>query len=201
MIVDGTRVTRERLSALAQAKIEFSGQLLDLLASHHCHVFASIVTRDAPRPAAGLLRKDYVFLFERFYYFLDDRRFQAQGIVVFDELERVMSKILVDQMRVYFQETAKGRLRARHIVPEPFFVHSDLTTLIQVADFVAYILAWGYRYSRKSPAERRPELAPLATKLHELGYMTRRDFAGNPDFRIWSIATINDLRGRNERGK
>ncbi len=119
--------------------------------------------------------------------------------MVFDELERVLSKILIGQMKRYFQGTAVGRLRATRIVPEPFFVHSDLTTMIQVADFAAYILAWGYRRSRKAAVERRSELEPYASRLHALGYQTERERAGNPHFRIWSIATIDDLRGRSDR--
>ncbi|MFQ5615791.1 MAG: DUF3800 domain-containing protein [Anaerolineales bacterium] len=31
------------------------------------------------------------------------------------------------------------------ITPEPFFVHSDLTTGVQLADLVAYLISWGFR--------------------------------------------------------
>jgi Protein of unknown function (DUF3800) len=44
-------------------------------------------------------------------------------------------------------------------IPEPFFVHSDLTTGIQIADLIAYCLSWAYRLAGMSePA--RAELAP-----------------------------------------
>lgn len=44
----------------------------------------------------------------------------------------------------YFRETRTGQARAVRILPEPFFVYSDLTTLVQVADLVALVLNWGW---------------------------------------------------------
>lgn len=74
------------------------------------------------------LQKDYAYLFERFFYFLEDNAAREQGIVVFDELEKSKSHLLIDQMHRYFTETATGQYRANRIIPEPFFVHSELTT-------------------------------------------------------------------------
>lgn len=71
---------------------------------------------------APVLRKDYAYLFERFSYCLEDGGNDEQGIVVFDELERSRSHLLIDQMRWYFVETRKGQRRAAWIIPEPFFV-------------------------------------------------------------------------------
>jgi hypothetical protein len=195
----GDLPSKERLAALSQAKLFFVHSVLDLCAKYHCHVFGSIVDKAAPRPAVGHLRKDYVFLFERFYYFLDDQKSESLGLIVFDELEKTLSKILLDQMAAYFLETAKGRLRSRLIVPQPFFVHSDLTTMVQVADFIAYIMAWGYRYSKKLTAAARSELVPFAKQVKSLSYMTERDFAETPRFRVWSIVPIIDLRGKHDR--
>ena len=48
------------------------------------------------------LRKDYAYLFERFFYFLEDNAAREQGIVVFDELEKSQSHLLIDQMHRYF---------------------------------------------------------------------------------------------------
>src|SRR5438093_132765 len=36
--------------------------------------------------------------------------------------------------RKYFLESEKGYQRSARVVPEPFFVHSDLTTVVQIAD-------------------------------------------------------------------
>ena len=75
-----------------------------------------------PTYAKGITAKDYVYVFERFFYFLEDQSDREQGIAVFDELEESKSHLLIDQTHRYFSETAVGRLRSRSIVPEPFFV-------------------------------------------------------------------------------
>ena len=49
--------------------------------------------------------------------------------MVFDELEKSQSHLLTDQMRRYFADTVVGQQRSNRIIPEPFFVHSDLTDL------------------------------------------------------------------------
>lgn len=123
--------------------------VFSICANYGCRVFASIVETDAPRGAAGGLRKDYGYLFERFFYFLEDYAsesgFSQQGILVFDELEKSQSHILIDQAQRYFKDTAIGRQRASLVIPEPFFVHSELTTGVQIADLVAYCISWGFR--------------------------------------------------------
>lgn len=185
--------TKLQLTALAQAKIAFVRRALEIVAQHQVRAFASIVDREAPQPAGDFLRKDYAYLFERFFYFLEDCPDHHQGLVVFDELDRSKSHILVDQMSRYFQTTAKGRLRASRIVPEPFFVHSELTSLVQIADLVAYIIAWGVRVgSMIRPA--REELRELADAVVAMRYMQQRD-----DFTRWGFAIIDDLRPREER--
>ncbi len=88
--------------------------------------------RSSPRPNGDFLRKDYSYLFERFYYILEEGPPHSQGLVVFDEIDKTRSHVLVNQMRAYFGTTAVGRCRSSRIIPEPLFVHSDLTTLVQV---------------------------------------------------------------------
>jgi hypothetical protein len=192
----GSTPSRVELTALAQAKIAFVGRLLELCASYRAHAFASIVDRDSPRPQGGFLRKDYAYLFERYFYFLEDR--DALGLVVFDELERAQCHILLDQMGHYFRTTANGRMRASRVIPEPFFVHSDLTTAVQVADIVAYLVAWGVRVGSMD-RPRREELADLAMQVIELRYSTTRDLGLGQSPRVWSFALIDDLRPREER--
>lgn len=195
----GPKANRRQITALAQAKLAFVREALDLCGRFHCRAFASIVDRNAPRPTRDTLRKDYAFLFERFFYFLEDRGAPTQGAVVFDELERTQAHLLVGQMEEYFLRTARGRARARQIIPQPFFVHSDLTTLIQIADLLAYIVAWGFRIPGALEAPARPELADYATQIAGLRYRAQRDLQGRPDFSIWSFALINDLRGWEDR--
>jgi hypothetical protein len=194
----GATATRRELAALAQAKLGYVREALILASQFHCKCFASIIGRDAPRPAANYLRKDYAYLFERFFYFLEDLGEDVFGIAVFDELEKSSSHILLDQMHRYFRETAKGRHRSSRIIPEPFFVHSDLTTGIQVADLAAYIISWGVRLGGMQPFVRQ-ELAEYGRLVIQLRHSSLREVNDNPNFRIWSFAVIDDLRARIER--
>jgi len=194
----GATAGRRELTALAQAKLSLARESLIIATRFRCRCFASIIDRDAPRPAANYLRKDYAYLFERFFYFLEDSGGEDLGVIVFDELEKSSSHILLDQMHRYFRETAKGRQRSSRIVPEAFFVHSDLTTGIQLADLAAYIVSWGVRLQSMSrPA--RPELGEYGRLVLQLRHSSAREVGENPAFRIWSFAIIDDLRARIEQ--
>lgn len=195
----GSVANRRQITALAQAKLAFAGEVFDVCARYRCHAFASIVLADAPRPTRDVLRKDYAFLFERFFYFLQDQGPRTQGAVVFDEIERSQAHILVNQMEEYFLETRNGRLRSRNVIPEPFFVRSDLTTLVQVADLVAYVIAWGVRIPNLMNEPRRDELAGFADQVIAMRYFTRRNIQGRPDVPVWGFQVIDDLRGWEDR--
>jgi hypothetical protein len=191
---DPTHATKEAITALGQAKLAYVPDVLELCAKRAVRVFASVVSREAPKPRSKEhLRKDYSYLFERFFYFLEDVGSRPSGIVVFDELEKSRSHILLQQMDSYFRKTEKGRARAELVIPEPFFVHSDLTTGIQIADLAAYVLAWG--------RQRHPELGGYARQIRRLGHKSVREVQGDPDFEISSITKpISDLRPASERG-
>lgn len=194
----GATATRRQLTALAQAKLSFVREVLLIASQFRCRAFASIVDRDALRPSADYLRKDYAYLFQRFFYFLEDTAANAAGIVVFDELEKSSSHILLDQMHRYFSETAVGRQRASRIIPEAFFVHSDLTTGVQLADLAAYVISWGVRLGPMNRSSRE-ELREFGQLVLQLRHSSVREVGDNPAFRIWSFAIIDDLRARVEQ--
>ena len=195
---DGTEASPVMLKALALAKLDYVAKVFDICAEFGSRAFASIVETNARPTERGGLRKDYAYLFERFFYFLEDNAADEQGIVVFDELEKSKSHLLIDQMHRYFEETAVGQHRASRIIPEPFFVHSDLTTGVQIADLLAYVISWGFRLpTMTKPA--REELSPFADRIARLRYLTTRERRGNPRFGIWSFALITDLRTQAER--
>jgi hypothetical protein len=104
----------------------------------------------------------------------------------------------VDQAHKYFKDTATGQQRAGLIIPEPLFVHSDLTTGIQIADLIAYTVSWGFR-TPQMVRPHREELAPFAAQVGSLRQRFVRNMQGNPNFVVWSFAYINDLRTRIER--
>jgi Protein of unknown function (DUF3800) len=121
--------------------------------------------------AGGGLRKDYGYLFEGFFNFLEDvgseRNYPQQGVLVFDELEKAKSHLLIEQAHRYFKETATGRHRATLIIPEPFFMHSDLTTGVQIADLVAYCMSWALRLTKMTKPIRE-ELKPYVDQIMRL---------------------------------
>jgi hypothetical protein len=196
----GGGASRLELVSLAQAKLAFVDQVLNLCAESRVKIFASIIPKEAQFPSSDdYLRKDYAYLFERFYYYLCDQRDDTMGLIVFDELERSLCHLLIDQMERYFRDTATGSARASQIIPEPFFVHSDLTTAIQLADIVAYIIAWGLRLPGMS-APRRPELDGIASKVADMRYSSIRESRSDAkQYRVWSCKVITDLRPRSER--
>lgn len=164
--------TRRQLTALGQAKIAFVDAVFDLCERHGAHTFASIVDPSIPRPEHGVLRRDYASLFEGYFDFLGEQAGQPQGLVIFDELERSRSHILIEQMDEYFERSATGRGRSARILPEPLFVHSDLSTLVQVADLVAYLVSWAVRLDGlHRPA--RGELRALGERVYRLRHHER----------------------------
>ena len=189
--------TPRHLKALSLAKIAYVSDVFSICDGHACKVFASIVDPAAPQTTGGGLRKDYGYLFERFFNFLEnvgsERNYPQQGVLVFDELEKTKSHLLVEQAHRYFKETATGRHRATLIIPEPFFVHSDLTTGVQIADLVAYCMSWALRLTKMmKPA--REELRPYIDQILKLRHKAVRQKMGNPNFEIWSVSYIRDLR-------
>jgi hypothetical protein len=188
------------MAALGQAKLAFVERTLHLCREYDCKAVASIVVRGAPRLAANeFLRKDYSYLFERFFYFLEEQADYHQGLVVFDELERTQGHLLVDQMGAYFSDVARGTERAQRVIPEPFFVHSHLTTGVQLADLIAYIAAWGMQVG-PMPAPARPELERLGVLVANLEHHTKpRDIPGYWRMKIHSLTVIDDLRPRSQQ--
>jgi hypothetical protein len=169
ILADGTAVSKRRLTALGQAKVAYCLHALDIARHYGAVGFAMIVPRDAPRPETAMLRKDYAFLFERFFYFLNSQPNDAMGYLVFDERDKSESHLLLNQVGQYFIKTQNGRTRSRLIIPEPFFVHSDLTSLVQLADIIAYVVSWGVRLAGMTEPSR-PELANLAEHVLRLQF-------------------------------
>lgn len=175
-------------------------RVIRLMVRFRVKVFAAVVTPEAPRPAdKAVLRRDYAFLFERFFHHLSSTSESEMGLIVFDELEKTQSKILLGQMARYFLETQTGYQRSARIVPEPFFVHSDLTTAVQLADLVAYCVSWAVRLnSMDKPA--REELKPLADLVFGMRFVGSRfsDVDGK-EWPVYGMFHLDDLRPRSER--
>jgi len=198
----GTPQTRQRdeFTAYGQACLAFVHKVIGLMARYRVKTFAALVNTHAPGSADdSILRRDYAFLFERFFYYLEDRSSHEMGIIVFDELEKAQCRLLINQLEKYFLETTKGYERSARIVPEPFFVHSDLTTAVQLADISAYCLNWVTRLNRMTEPVR-DELRPFAEQIFDLRYVGERpDELGARVWPVYGIFYLDDLRPRRER--
>jgi len=150
-------------TAYGQACTRFVSEMFRLLRTHGASIIASAIPRGGlagPQNinASEFLRKDHVFLFERYFYLLE--KGDAPGLIVMDESDETLDRDFVRRMQRYFTRTQTGRYRTARIVPVPFFVSSDMTALVQVADVVIYCLNWGFRLPDKGmDAPVRSEIA------------------------------------------
>ncbi len=164
-----------------------------LLLSHKAKLFASVIPRAVEIPSdpriEEYLRKDHVFLFERFFYFLNEQA--EHGLVVMDQVEKSYDRRFVRRMEAYFNNTTTGRYRTQWIVPTPLFVSSDLTYPVQAADICIYCLNWGFRLPTQGmDAPMRQEVGDeFGPWLHRLQYqgVGRRELQ---HFQTWGIVFV-----------
>jgi hypothetical protein len=194
----GARAGRREMTALAQAKLAFVGDALDLAARFRCRFIASIVGKQAPRPGPRLLRKDYAYLFERFFYLVDDLKPSPLGIVVSTERAGGAHVRLAEQMNRYFRGTGRGRQRASAVIPEPFAVGGELSACVGLAGLVAYLIVWAFR-TRELVEPARRELGPFKEQVRGLRYRAVREMGDNPNFVVWGFAVVPDVRMREDR--
>lgn len=171
--------TREEFTGYGQACLEMARGLMELLRDHNAVLFAAAIPRNVAKPATPAaeqyLRKDKVFLFERFFYFLEAKR--EHGLIVMDEVDKIEDRRFVARLQSYFTKTGLGRYRTTWIVPSPVFVASDMTYPIQAADICIYCINWGFRLAAigmdaPSRQEIAQEFGPWLNQLqfHGQGY-------------------------------
>ncbi len=183
--LEGKAPSRLEFSAYGQACLEMAKGIMQLLVAHQASLFAAVVPHRAEQSIVlridEYLRKDHVFLFERFFYLLEQER--RYGLIVMDEVDKTEDRRFVQRMERYFTKTAPGQYRTTWIVPSPFFVASDMNYAIQAADVCIYCINWGFRLDAigmNSPD--RPEIAQLfgpwlnRLQFHGQGYRDGKVF-------------------------
>ncbi len=171
---DKRKPTRVEFTAYGQACLKMAHGTFELLRSHRAKLFAVAIPSTVKKPATfaaeEYLRKDQVFLLERYFYFLEEQN--EYGLLVMDETEKQQDRKFVRQLERYFTATHKGRQRTARIVPTPFFVSSEMTYPIQAADVCIYCVNHGFRIpSQGMNAEVRAEIAEgFRTWLVDLQY-------------------------------
>ncbi len=186
---------RDEFTAYGQACLEMAKGIFELLRDHGAKLFAAAIPRDVKKPetnaAVEYLRKDQVFLFERFFYVLEEK--QEHGILVMDEVDKAEDRRFVRRMERYFTKTDNGRYRTSWIVPTPFFVSSDMTYAVQAADLCIYCVNWGFRLRAKGmDAEKRDEIAEtFGPWLNQLQFRGQAHHEGNV-FNTFGIVYVPD---------
>lgn len=189
--------TSSEFAAYGQACLEMARGVFDLLLTVDAKLFASAIPRGTMPPAGhaatDYLRRDHVYLFERFYYFLEA---QAQhGLVVMDQSERSLDLAFVRRMEAYFTRTATGRNRTYRIVPVPMFVSSDMSYPVQAADLCLYCINWGFRPAAWGELATRPEIAAdFGPKLARLQW-EGQGYRDGQIFRSRGITLVADPYG------
>ncbi len=153
--------TRIEFTAYGQACLEMVRGMFETLRDHEARVFATAIPCSVEKPptleAEEYLRKDYVYLLERFYYFLEEKK--ETGLLVVDQTDQSEDRRFVRRLERYFTVTQPGRVRSARIVPSPFFVSSDMAYPIQVADVCIYCVNHAFRLPGKGMnAPTRPEV-------------------------------------------
>jgi len=154
--------SRDEFTAYGQACLEMARGMFQVLRQHQAVLFAAAIPRNVAKPdtseVAEYLRKDQVFLFERYFSFLEDKK--EYGLLVMDEVDKTEDRRFVRRLQQYFIKTQSGRIRSAWIMPVPFFVASDMAYPVQAADLAIYCINWGFRLpNRGMNAPVRQEIA------------------------------------------
>ena len=183
--------TSTEFCAYGQACLEMARGMFQLLGDHKAVLFASAIPRGSgrlTRSSTEYLRKDHVFLLERFFYFLE--RENQNGLLIMDETEKSQDRKFVRQMDAYFTKTSTGRYRTQRIVPTPFFVSSDMAYPIQAADLCIYCVNWGFRLPTGMSEPVRDEMrAEFEQWLFRLQYHGEGVRDGQ-SFESWGICYV-----------
>lgn len=185
--------SRIEFTAYGQACLMMAENIFVLLRKYEAVVFASAIPRgvrsDSDIPD-NFLRKDFVFLFERFYYFLELK--QETGLIVFDETDKSGDAKLMGKLNAYYRNTHTGRSRSEWVVPYPLFVPSDLSYPVQAADVCIYCVNWGFRRASGMSAAARQEIQNLSEKqLYDLQYKGNYESEGGRA-NIYGIVYVPD---------
>ena len=168
---------RSEFTAYGQASLLLARSIFWLLEEEQAVLFASAVPRSTMKPPTSHnpedLRKDIVFLLERYTYFLVEK--EEMGLLIMDETEHTDDRRQISRLNKYFSLTAVGRERARHIV-------------------CIYCINWGFRLpERGMDAPIRREMAEdfgaVLSRLQWRGQGSRQ----GAEYASYGIVCVSDL--------
>jgi len=191
---------RDEFTAYGQACLAMAEGIFQLLDNFDAKLLAAAIPRSVTKPetfeAEEFLRRDHVYLLERFFYLLEEER--QHGVLVMDEVDKTEDRRFVRRMERYFTKTQTGRYRTTWIVPTPFFVSSDMTYAVQAADLCIYCINWGFRlHSIGMDAPKRNDIADqFGAWLNRLQFHGHGYRDGNV-FETFGIVFVPDPYGTN----
>ena len=95
---------------------------------------------------AKLHRKAYELLLERIQSFLQEFHAKHLGLIVADDMSIQMNRSLAMKHSFFQRKGTTAGVRLRNIVETPFFVRSELSNGVQLADLCAYNVYRAFRY-------------------------------------------------------
>ena len=147
-------------TAYGQACLMMADEILNILLKHKVKIIASCIKRGVQKPKdfkfEHFLRKDHCYLLERFAFLL--KKHKEDGIIIMDQVEKSIDKKFSRQIKSFLSYSSFGAKLSPHIIPEPLFVESDVSSLIQIADICIYIINTGYRKSKAMEEPTRKEV-------------------------------------------
>ena len=84
-----------------------------------------------------LHKKDYEFLLERIQHYMRQYQRKHNALIVMDDTGKNLNRAVASK-HAWFQREGNRNMRFRKIVEYPFFVSSELSNGIQLADILAY---------------------------------------------------------------
>ncbi len=186
---------RNEFTAYGQACIQMADSVFRILQNHSAILFAAAIPRGVSKPdtyeAEEFLRKDQVFLLERYFYFLESK--QDHGLLVMDEVDKNQDRQFVRRLESYFRNAGTGQARTRWIVPTPLFVSSDMAYPIQAADLCIYCINWGFRLPlRGMEAETRMEIADRYSPLLDNLQFRGESYRDGEVYPLYGIVFVPD---------
>lgn len=151
--------------------------------------FAMITSADSSKVVfTGRLRKDYSYLFERFYNFLNSLSNGNIGMIVMEGTKSDDAIIKKNNITEYFLKTNNGRIRSKLIMPEPLMANGYIDKIFQLTQLLGFVVSWGVRLQGMT-VPRRHDLNDLVAAFNNMRFSYRLQ-NGNKD---WSFKFISDV--------
>ena len=158
----GPGPTRLEFTAYGQACLQMARSIFHILKQYETPLFGTMIPRrvepPGEHPVRGQgLRRDHLYLLERFYYFLQQN--DAFGVVALPPLQPCPHRGFIEGVSRYLADQAPSGYRQR-LLPVPLGLPGELAPLFEAADVVAYCLNHTFRLpTRGMDAPLREEIA------------------------------------------